>query len=102
MCVINYLKGPYEKIALGYEAANRDPEFFDDSDKFNIMRSNAEKQLVFGIQRHACLSKPIALMQLREFFSQLFITISRLSINRELESCAKRFCTYNPRNTNTT
>src|SRR6056300_1566322 len=41
--------GPYEKIALWYGAANRDPEIFDDPDKFNIMRSNAEKHLAFGI-----------------------------------------------------
>jgi cytochrome P450 len=62
--------GPYEKIALWYGAANRDPEIFDDPDKFNIMRSNAEKHLAFGIGRHTCLGKPVALMQLREFYSQ--------------------------------
>jgi cytochrome P450 len=62
--------GSYEKIALWYGAANRDPEIFDDPDKFNIMRSNAEKHLAFGIGRHTCLGKPVALMQLREFFSQ--------------------------------
>jgi cytochrome P450 len=62
--------GSYEKIALWYGAANRDPEMFDDPDKFNIMRSNAEKHLAFGIGRHTCLGKPVALMQLREFFSQ--------------------------------
>ena len=62
--------GPYEKIALWYGAANRDPEIFDNPDKFNIMRSNAEKHLAFGIGRHTCLGKPVALMQLREFFSQ--------------------------------
>ena len=62
--------GPFEKIALWYGAANRDPEIFDDPDKFNIMRTNADQHLAFGIGRHTCLGKPVALMQLREFFSQ--------------------------------
>ena len=53
-----------------FRSANRDPEIFDDPDKFNIMRSNAEKHLAFGIGRHTCLGKPVALMQLREFYSQ--------------------------------
>jgi cytochrome P450 len=62
--------GPYEKIALWYGAANRDPEIFDRPDEFNILRTNADKHLAFGIGRHTCLGKPVALMQLREFFSQ--------------------------------
>ena len=62
--------GPYEKIALWYGAANRDPDIFDRPDEFNILRSNADKHLAFGIGRHTCLGKPVALMQLREFFSQ--------------------------------
>ncbi|MBT4203478.1 MAG: cytochrome P450, partial [Rhodobiaceae bacterium] len=62
--------GPYEKIALWYGAANRDPDIFDRPDEFNILRSNADKHLAFGVGRHTCLGKPVALMQLREFFSQ--------------------------------
>ena len=62
--------GPYEKIALWYGAANRDPDIFDRPDDFNILRNNADKHLAFGIGRHTCLGKPVALMQLREFFSQ--------------------------------
>jgi hypothetical protein len=62
--------GPYEKIALWYGAANRDPEVFESPDEFNIMRENADQHLAFGIGRHTCLGKPVALMQLREFYSQ--------------------------------
>ena len=62
--------GPYEKIALWYGAANRDPDIFESPDEFNILRENADKHLAFGIGRHTCLGKPVALMQLKEFFSQ--------------------------------
>ena len=65
--------GPYEKIALWYGAANRDPDVFEDPDKFNILRDNADKHLAFGIGRHTCIGKPVALMQLQEFYSQ-FLT----------------------------
>ena len=36
----------------------------------SILRENADKHLAFGIGRHTCLGKPVALMQLKEFYSQ--------------------------------
>jgi len=65
--------GPHEKISLWYGAANRDPDIFMNPDQFNIQRDNADKHLAFGIGRHTCLGKPVALMQLKEFYSQ-FLT----------------------------
>ena len=65
--------GPHEKIALWYGAANRDPEIFENPDDFNILRENADKHLAFGFGRHSCIGKPVALMQLQEFYSQ-FLT----------------------------
>ena len=62
--------GRFEKIALWYGAANRDPEIFESPDEFNILRENADQHLAFGIGRHTCLGKPVALMQLKEFYSQ--------------------------------
>ncbi|MEK9649396.1 MAG: cytochrome P450 [Gammaproteobacteria bacterium] len=63
--------GPGEKIIMWYGAANRDPKVFDNPNHFNIERSNADKHLAFGIGRHTCLGKPIALMQLQEAYSQI-------------------------------
>jgi cytochrome P450 len=63
--------GPGEKIIMWYGAANRDPAIFDRPNDFNIQRPNADKHLAFGIGRHTCLGKPIALMQLQEAYSQI-------------------------------
>ena len=73
--------GPFEKIALWYGAANRDPEIFNNPDIFDITRKNADKHLAFGFGRHTCLGKPIALMQLNEFFSQFLERFPNYQLN---------------------
>ena len=65
------LMGPGEKLVMWYGAANRDPEIFLNPDKFDIERSNADKHLAFGIGRHTCIGKPVALMQLEESYKQI-------------------------------
>ena len=42
--------GPNEKISLWYGAANRDPEIFENPDKYDIRRENAKKHLDGGGQ----------------------------------------------------
>jgi cytochrome P450 len=63
--------GAGEKIIMWYGAANRDPRIFENPNEFNIERPNADKHLAFGIGRHTCLGKPIALMQLQEAYKQI-------------------------------
>jgi len=65
------LMGPGEKIVMWYGAANRDPSVFTNPDKFDIERENADKHLAFGIGRHTCVGKPVALMQLEESYKQI-------------------------------
>jgi cytochrome P450 len=83
--------GPHEKIALWYGAANRDPKIFDKPDEFNIQRENAEKHLAFGIGRHTCLGKPIALMQLNEFYSQFLKRFPDFEMNGEWKVAPNNF-----------
>ena len=83
--------GPYEKIALWYGAANRDPEIFEDPDRFNILRENADKHLAFGIGRHTCLGKPVALMQLKEFYSQFLARFPDFEMNGEWKVAPNNF-----------
>ena len=83
--------GPYEKIALWYGAANRDPAVFKDPNCFNILRENADKHLAFGIGRHTCLGKPVALMQLREFFSQFLTRFPDYQVNGEWKVAPNNF-----------
>ena len=65
------LMGPGEKLVMWYGAANRDPDMFVNPDKFDIERVNADKHLAFGIGRHTCIGKPVALMQLEESYKQI-------------------------------
>ena len=83
--------GPYEKVALWYGAANRDPDIFEDPDKFSITRENSDKHLAFGIGRHTCLGKPIALMQLQEFYSQFLQRFPDFEMNGEWKVAPNNF-----------
>ena len=83
--------GQYEKIALWYGAANRDPDIFKNPDEFNILRENADKHLAFGIGRHTCLGKPIALMQLKEFYSQFLTKFKDFEMNGDWKVAPNNF-----------
>jgi cytochrome P450 len=83
--------GAHEKVALWYGAANRDPAIFENPDEFNILRKNADKHLAFGIGRHTCLGKPVALMQLQEFYSQFLTRFQDFEMNGEWKVAPNNF-----------
>ncbi len=83
--------GAHEKVALWYGAANRDPAIFKNPDEFNILRKNADKHLAFGIGRHTCLGKPVALMQLQEFYSQFLSRFQDFEMNGEWKVAPNNF-----------
>ena len=83
--------GAHEKVALWYGAANRDPAIFENPDEFNILRKNADKHLAFGIGRHTCLGKPIALMQLQEFYMQFLTRFQDFEMNGEWKVAPNNF-----------
>ena len=67
----NQKLGKGEKVIMWYGAANRDPAIFSNPNNFDIERKNAVKHLAFGMGRHTCIGKPIALMQLKEVYKQI-------------------------------
>ena len=83
--------GAHEKVALWYGAANRDPAIFENPDEFNILRKNADKHLAFGIGRPTCLGKPVALMQLQEFYSQFLSRFQDFEMNGEWKVAPNNF-----------
>ena len=83
--------GAHEKVALWYGAANRDPAIFENPDESNILRTNADKHLAFGIGRHTCLGKPVALMQLQEFYSQFLSRFQDFEMNGEWKVAPNNF-----------
>ena len=52
-----------EKIYCMLGAANRDPAFFEDPNRFSIHRKNADKHLSFAFGPHFCIGAPLARLE---------------------------------------
>ena len=87
----NQKLGPGEKIVMWYGAANRDPSIFKDPHKFDIERENAIKHLAFGLGRHTCIGKPVALMQLKEVYKQILTRFPDMHMDGEWKVAPNNF-----------
>lgn len=58
-------------VALFFAAANHDPAMFPDPEKFDIDRTNLNKQLTFGVGVHHCLGSALAKAEARELLNAL-------------------------------
>lgn len=56
-------------VALGFAAANRDPEQFDEPDKCRLDRA-PNRHLTFGIGHHLCIGAPIARLEMQVLLEQ--------------------------------
>jgi cytochrome P450 len=54
-----------------YPAANRDPEVFEDPQRFDVCRPSAERHLGFGMGSHFCLGARFARREIRTLLSRL-------------------------------
>jgi cytochrome P450 len=60
-----------DRLLLAYLSANRDESVFEEPDRFDIRRHNADQHLAFGIGVHFCLGAHLARMEVRAFFKEL-------------------------------
>ncbi len=60
-----------DRLLMSYLSANRDETVFEDPDRFDIRRHNADQHLAFGIGVHFCLGAHLARMEMRAFFNEL-------------------------------
>jgi cytochrome P450 len=67
------------KVMLHYGAANRDPEVFDQPDRFWIDRP-ARRHMAFGLGVHFCLGAQLARLEGRVALAQLLLRFPRLSL----------------------
>ncbi|MCW6507829.1 cytochrome P450 [Lichenifustis flavocetrariae] len=59
-------------VWLLYIAGGLDETRFPDAERFDIHRPNKEKHLAFGHGRHSCLGNPLARLEARAAFEELF------------------------------
>lgn len=78
-------------VAMLYGAANRDPAVFDEPNKLDLQRSNANQHLSFGIGIHHCLGARIATMQLNAILRALLTRFPDISIADEPEYLQSNF-----------
>jgi cytochrome P450 len=63
-----------DKVVVFFPSANRDEAVFDRPDTFDITRS-PNQHLAFGHGTHFCLGAPLARMEARHLFHELFSRI---------------------------
>ncbi|HWB65454.1 MAG TPA: cytochrome P450 [Mycobacteriales bacterium] len=60
-----------DRVLLCYPSANRDESVFDDPDRFDIHRGNADRLLAFGGGTHYCLGSQFARREVRTMLGKL-------------------------------
>ncbi|MDE0527998.1 MAG: cytochrome P450 [Truepera sp.] len=79
-----------EKFCLYYASANRDPEVFEDPDRFDIGRT-PNPHIAFGLGLHFCIGAPLARVELAAAVRELLTRLPRLELAQD------RF-SYHPKN----
>ena len=69
-----------DKVYMSYISANRDEEVFEDPDRFDILRPNADKHLAFGNGAHFCLGASLARLQLKCILTELYTQIPGIEL----------------------
>lgn len=61
-----------DKVTCWYSSANRDEGVFEDPDRFDITRKNANKHVAFGYGIHHCIGAALARMEIRIILDEFF------------------------------
>ncbi|WP_434533173.1 cytochrome P450 [Amycolatopsis carbonis] len=73
-----------EGVIVATDVANRDPEVFDEPDRFDVHR-NARHHVAFGYGIHQCLGQPLARVELQIVYGTLYRRIPTLALAQPFE-----------------
>ena len=80
-----------EKVIMYYGSANRDATVFEDPDRLDVTRANADKHIAFGYGPHTCVGKQVARIQLEEVYRQLLARFPSIHRAGEAEVSPNNF-----------
>lgn len=80
-----------DKIIMFYPSANRDEALFDDSDRFDITRLNADQHRAFGIGEHFCLGSHLARLELNVIFREIIQRLRNPQFNGPVKRLRSNF-----------
>ncbi len=66
-----------QQVLLMYAGANRDPQHFDDPDRFDVTRS-PNNHISFGFGTHFCLGASLARLEIKTFFERLVSRVATI------------------------
>ena len=70
-----------ELVRLSISAANRDPEMFDDPDRFDLTRTNSRRHLAFAQGPHVCVGVHLARLEARTGLAVLLARLPKLRLD---------------------
>ena len=79
------------RVLLSYPSANRDEAVFDDPDRFDITRPDADKLLSFGVGAHFCLGAQFARRELRTMLRRLSQELDHVELDGEVSYAQSHF-----------
>ncbi|MEM7220455.1 MAG: cytochrome P450 [Pseudomonadota bacterium] len=80
-----------DKVIMWYVSGNRDPDAFEDPDRFLIDRKNARQHVSFGFGIHRCMGNRLAEMQLRILWEELIERFHKVEVVTEPERTKSSF-----------
>ena len=69
---------PGDRVLLCYPSANRDESVFEEPDRFDVRRPDANRLLSFGYGTHFCLGAHVARREIRTMLTRLSTTLESI------------------------
>jgi cholest-4-en-3-one 26-monooxygenase len=79
-----------DKVAIFYSSANRDADFFEDPDRFDITR-DPNHHLSFGVGEHFCLGSSLARLEIHVLFEELIKRMPDIKLNGDVRRLRSNF-----------